>query len=143
MKPTRLHYFYAHNWPARLWVLAVPFAGAGLMAAALGPVPDLATPLSRAARGYLLLLALGALLGYFIGGLLGVFVLGPLYHHRSQSNGAPFVVGDRVLVLRGRDRGQVLAVMESLDYRGTMRLANGRYYDVLHVIRDGDAQAPR
>ncbi len=123
-------------------MLAAPLAGAGLMAAALAPVPDLATPLSRAARDYLLLLALGALLGWFIGGLLGVFVLGPLYYHRSQLNGAPFAAGDRVLILRGRDRGQVLAVVESLDYRGSMRLANGRYYDALHVIRDGDARAP-
>ena len=135
MKPTRAHYFYANNWPQRIWLVAWPLAAAGLMILVLGPAPDMSTPLSRDARGYLKLLGLAAAIAFLLGGLIGVFVLGPMYWHRAQLNGVPFAPGDRVEILAGRDRGRIATVAEYNDYRMYVKLEDGRMLDVRKVMR--------
>ena len=134
MKPTRAHYFYAENWPQRIWLVAWPLASAALMVAALGPV-EMTWP-------YMKPVLLAAAAGFFTGGLVGVFVLGPMYWHRAVVNGVPFVPGDRVEILAGRDRGRVATVAEYIDYRLCVRLDDGRIFDVRKVMRVDDAAAP-
>jgi hypothetical protein len=124
MKPTRLHYFYAYNWPKWLWITLVPLACVALMAGALGPPPALLPP-GAEGKGYLLLLGLAWLLG-FTGGLLpGWFILGPIYFHRAQLNGAPFHPGDEVEILVGRCRGRVVRVLDAENWQGSVRVDLG------------------
>jgi hypothetical protein len=118
MKPTRLHYFYAHNWPARIWFGLFTFGPVLLMAGALGtPPPDL-LGLGADAKRYLFLLGITWLLGFFGGGLLGWFILGPLYHYRAELNGYPFQTGERVQILVGAKRGRVARITEVREVRG-------------------------
>ena len=100
MKPTRLHYLYAYKWPGWICIVVVPLLCVALVARELGPPPAL-FPLETDARSYFLLLACAWLLGWASCALLGPFVLGPIYFHRAQLNGAPFQMGDSVEI-RGR-----------------------------------------
>ena len=146
--PTRSQLFCASNWPARIWFVAFPAIAVWLMAAALGPAPDLSA-WNRDAKGYALLIVVALFLGLAIGGLLGVFVLGPVYFHRSQLNGAPYGPGDRVMVLVGRNRGLVARIVEVNDFRDTIKVewedsaadAAKVYYRHLQVLR-ADARPP-
>jgi len=78
-------------------------------------------------RGLLLLLGavvLGGLLGPPVGVLTAWFVLGPIAHAQAVANGAPFSVGDRVVVISGPHRGKTLSIYEVWD-RGDVRLELG------------------
>jgi len=121
MKPTRLHYFYAQNWPAWIWFTVVPLIPVLVAARALGTPADLST-FGPESRSYLFLLGISWLLGYLVGGLVGWFILGPLYHYRAEINGYPFRSGDRVEILVGARRGCVLRVAEVREERGEVRI---------------------
>jgi transcription elongation factor len=56
---------------------------------------------------------------------VGTFVLGPIYFHRAQLNGAPFQPGDVVEILVGPNRGRVVRVLESWDWRGMVKVDLG------------------
>ncbi len=124
MKPTRLHYFYAYKWPVWICIVVVPLLCVALVARELGPPPAF-FPLESDARSYLLLLACAWLLGWASCALLGPFVLGPIYFHRAQLNGAPFQMGDSVEILVGPNRGRVVRVLEPLDGRGMAKVDLG------------------
>src|ERR1700737_1048614 len=124
MKPTRLHYFYAYKWPVWIWSIVVPLLFVALMARALGPLPVPFTPKSDATN-YLQLLGLAWLLGMASCSLVGPFILGPIYFHRSQLNGAPFQVGDPVEILVGPNRGRVVRVVAALDGRARVTVDLG------------------
>jgi len=109
VKPTRAQYFYAANWPARIWLVAVCLLSAAVALLASGPI----TPLLETTSGLKLLagvLGLSLLLGYCVAILLGWYVLGPFYRARAIRNGAPFQPGDLVQVLSGRHRGRIARV---------------------------------
>lgn len=149
MKPTRIHYFYAQNWPARILFWMFPMLCAVLMAIALGAPPNL-HDFGADARSYLLLIGLAWLIGYFVAPLLGWFILGPIYHHRAELNGAPFQAGDMVELLVGRERGQVVRVAEVWDWRGDLRVdlaaVPGRSASAIfaftQVMKASDAEPP-
>ena len=124
MKPTRLHYFYAQKWPIWIWIICAPLLCVALMASALSP-PASFSPTEPETRSYLFLLAIAALLGWAAGALVGKFVLGPIYFHRAQLNGAPFQPGDRVEILVGPNRGRIVQVLESWHWRGTAKVDLG------------------
>jgi hypothetical protein len=121
VKPTRLHYFYAQNWPAWIWFTAIPLLAVLLMAKALGTTPDLSA-LEVEAKSYLFLLGITWLLGFCVAGLVGWFILGPLYHYRAELNGYPFRPGDRVEILVRANRGRIVLVAEVRDWRGDLRV---------------------
>jgi hypothetical protein len=91
------------------------------MASALGPAPEIAK-FGPEAKSYLFLLGIALLAGICVAALAGPFILGPIYHHRAELNGAPFQAGDRVVVLVGARRGQVARVTEVLEWRGYLRV---------------------
>ena len=129
MKPTRLHYFYAYKWPVWICIVVVPLLCVAFMARALGPPPAL-SPLESDARSYLLLLGIAWLLGWASCSLVGPFILGPIYFHRAQLNGAPFQVGDSVEILIGPDRGRVVRVLEPLDGRAMVKVDLGDHLNL-------------
>lgn len=124
MKPNRLHYFYAYKGPVWICIIVVPMLFVALMAGALGS-PTSLTPGEAHPKGYLLLLGLAWLLGWASCALVGPFVLGPIYFHRAQLNGAPFQAGDPVEILVGPNRGRVVRVVEPLNGRGMVKVDFG------------------
>jgi len=149
MKPTRVHYFYAQNWPARIWIVIIPSLCVVLMARALGTPPKIGG-FQADARSYLILLAIAWLLGLCVAALLGTFILAPLYRYRAQLNGYPFQPGDRVEILVGASRGRVVHVVEVCDWRGSLRLDLGELasprartsFHFAQVIKATDAEPP-
>lgn len=119
--PTRLHYFYAQNWPAWIWFTVAPLVPVLVVARALGTPPDLSA-FGPEARSYLFLLGVTWLLGYLVSGLVGWFIFGPLYHYRAEVNGYPFRPGDRVEILVGPSRGRVVRVADVWEQRGEVRV---------------------
>jgi hypothetical protein len=107
MNPSALNRVCAHP-VAVTWALGA--AGLdGLIVILFGREVSLATILSDWQASLLLALALvlGAGLGYFA----GMFTLWPLVRRTcSRLNGAPFTIGDRVMILCGPLKGNIAAV---------------------------------
>ncbi len=146
VKPTRVHYFFAQNWLARIWVVAIPSLSVLLMARGLGPAPEFAG-FEAEAKNYLFLLGIALLLGLCVAALVGPFILGPIYHYRAELNGAPFQTGDRVEVLVGANSGRVARVAEVWEGRAHLRVdwdpavarKSKTVFHFAQVIKVGDA----
>ena len=149
MKPTRVHYFYAQNWPAWIWIVIIPTLCVVLMARALGPPPEIAG-FQAEAKNYLFLLGSALLLGICVAALLGPFILGPLSHYRAELNGYPFQPGDWVEILVGANCGHVVQVIEVRDWRGDLRVDLGEFarpkartfFQFTQVVKATDAKLP-
>jgi hypothetical protein len=71
----------------------------------------------------LLTVILAVAAAYGLGALLGVIILGRLFSLLvCKLAGAPFSVGDKVIILRGRRKGKVAEIYETWDSRGQVRL---------------------
>jgi hypothetical protein len=119
MKPSRLQYILAHGFRLSTWgssiILTVALAWALFFDSAL-PIGGLPT------FWYALLLLPTVLLGWFLGGL----VLWPIVASvASRLNGAPFDQGDRVRILVGQHRDQVVRVYEVWKERNQLRVDLG------------------
>ena len=115
MKPARIHYFIAQQWPTKIWLTAIP--SAFVVGAAYSSWEFLVSPIGWTDR----LLFLGfslvvAILGYLIGFVVGWPLLGPMYYDRSLKNGEPFHEGDMVQILVGPYRDCIVRVIEAFDY---------------------------
>ena len=78
---------------------------------------------------------------YPLGALLGILVLGRLlYPLVSWLAGAPFTVGDRVMILRGPRKRKVAEVYEVWESRGQVRLhlSNEESDDVADVFSENE-----
>ena len=118
MRPTLLQRFFAYSGP--FWLAA----GIGAVVVAWMVFPLMQTSLTGFTLS-LLLVGVGAALGFFLALFPGCFVLGPLMHWAAERNGAPYSVGDEVLILRGKHRGQVRRVYEVWRERGQVRVQLG------------------
>lgn len=109
MKATRIHYFYAQDWPIKIW-----FGFVLLFCVVLAVRASHPTMAAMADWRVLLWLVatvvLALLLGFFMAILCGWLILGPLYYARLLKNGGPFKVGDHVEILYGPHRGRVVRV---------------------------------
>jgi hypothetical protein len=138
MTPTRTQYFFAHDWPGKLWFAVVPLLLAAFYHAC--------APTSWSWLNWLL----GVIFGFFVALLLGWPVLGAAYYDRELKNGGPFKVGDRVQVLVGPYRGHVVRIY-SLWQCDTVRVELGEkekadYTDIfggtkLMKVRDAEPGA--
>ncbi|MEO0587684.1 MAG: hypothetical protein AAF078_08595, partial [Planctomycetota bacterium] len=64
-----------------------------------------------------------ALLGFVLAGIFGgIFVLLPIYEWWRAKNGAPFRIGDSVMILGGPHRGQVKRIYEVWATRSQVRV---------------------
>jgi hypothetical protein len=118
MRPTLLQRFFAYAGP--FWLAA----SIGAAVVAWWVFPFTQTSLTGFVFS-VLLIAVGAALGFFLAVFPGCFLLGPLMLWAAQRNGAPFSIGDDVLILRGKHRGQVLRVYEVWRERGQVRVELG------------------
>ncbi|HKS23326.1 MAG TPA: hypothetical protein VJZ76_11040 [Thermoanaerobaculia bacterium] len=111
MQPTRLHYFFAQDWPFTIWIAAFTIAFSAGAIRLFGPA--------------VIGVAAVTLIGLLVGFLTSLVVLPPLYRYRARINGAPFRKGDTVRILRGRHRGTVAEVYEVWHERGQFRVDLG------------------
>jgi len=124
MKPTKVQYFCAQQWPTYAWLISFSLCGAGLAVYA----SDLASLiLSQPAVSFWLacLVVLGAAIGWLCGGIAGAFILGPFYVAVGKLNGAPFQPGDQVQILAGPHRDHVFRVYEVWEVRNQVRVDLG------------------
>ena len=95
-----MQYFFARDWPLKIWLTVFPLLCGAAVVRACEPTPTLL----REWRAILWLVGavlLALPIGWFSAILVGVLVLGPLYYDRGLKNGAPFCPGDRVRILIG------------------------------------------
>jgi hypothetical protein len=118
MRPTLRQRFFASG--AILWLAA--FAGAIGVAFLLIPATQLTVfgVLSTA-----FLICVGGVLGFFLALCPGVIVLGPLMLAIRRINGAPFDVGDQVMILSGKHAGRVVRVYQLWEERAQVRVELG------------------
>jgi hypothetical protein len=98
MRPTRIQYFFARDWPGKLWFVVVPTLVAMFYHSA--------APTSLSWLNWVL----GVLGGFLVALLVGWPVLGAASYDRLRKNGGPFKVGDMVQILVGPHRGRVTRV---------------------------------
>lgn len=109
MKATRIHYFYAQDWPTKIWFGAVMLLCVMVAVRAADPTVAALNDWWMA-LWLLVIIAISLLIGFFSALVLGWFILGPLYYDRMLKNGGPFKVGDLVQILAGHHRGRVVRV---------------------------------
>lgn len=113
MKASRAHYFFAQEWPAKIWLAAFALLSAVITASQCWGILGVSWASSLIFVGLVLL---GALLGYFVGFLVGWPILGPIYYGRGLMNGEPFHPGEMVQILVGPHRDRIVQVMETYDH---------------------------
>jgi hypothetical protein len=115
MKASRIHYFFAEDWPVKIWLTAV------LVLFVLGSAfifwPLLVSP-TRWTDPFLFFgcVLLAVPLGWLVASLIGWFVIGPLYYDRGLKNGEPFHQGDTVQILTGPHRDRVVWVVNAFEH---------------------------
>lgn len=131
VQPTRLQRLFATNWPFRLTVLF----GTVVMICYTGFLLLPNTRPSFASIAYFVFIAavsgiVGSIITAAFGGL---FLLAPLYQSRAASNGAPFQVGDEIIILSGTYRDRICTVSEVWNGRQQFRADLG-------ISEQGDQQ---
>jgi hypothetical protein len=131
MKPTRLHYFFASDFPPNLvggallwWLVAVVVRM--IYRFAISPLRDW--------MEFMWLIIM--ILIVFPAGACGIllfllFFVAPIYHWRAAKNGAPFRPGDRVRILVGPYRDRVAQVYAEWRYN-QVRVDLGELEKALH-----------
>jgi hypothetical protein len=109
VKPTRIQYFYANDWPTKIWKTSIPIGSFIIAFIACDPTLDVLSDWRNFVY-LLIILTTSVFLGRFIAILLGWFILGPLLYSRMVDNGGPFKIGDSVQILTGPYRGKISTV---------------------------------
>lgn len=124
MEPSRIHYLFAEEWPALIWLGSGCVIGMVRAAVLCQPTPGLLGD-GWGVLAFLAALILGFLVGYLGAVLLGMVVLGFLYCDRGVRNGEPFRKGDVVRILVGPHRDRIVRVLDAFniaDYAGAHRI---------------------
>jgi hypothetical protein len=122
MAPTRLQRFFADDWPGLIWIWTWTVCVVALFA--LGILPGFRFDL-KGTLYFALLMVAAILLAAITGGIFfGIFVV-PFYRWQGARNGAPFRVGDEVMILSRRHRGRVTRVYEVWEGRHQVRVELG------------------
>lgn len=124
MRASKVHYFYAQDWPARIWLTSFSLGFAVVAAYLCWP---LIASFSSWAHLVLVLICVcvAGILGRYAGTLLGLPVIGPLYFERSLDNGEPFQEGDLVQIIVGPHRDKTVRVKSTFEvgeYAGAHRI---------------------
>ncbi len=109
MRPTRIHYFYAQNWPLKLW-FCFAILLTTIIVLTLSDLTITALQNWRAVARLFAILVLGPLIGFFVGLLFSSLIVSPLYFSQLEKNGGPFQIGDQVEILVKPHRGRIVRV---------------------------------
>lgn len=123
MKPTRMQYFFAQDWPLKFWFVGVMVFAA--IAAGCACQPSLAL----FKDWHFLVLFIFAILvapvfAFFLSLPITWLIVGPFYYARAKLNGAPFQVGDHVQILAGPHRDKIGKIYSAWQ-GGTFRVELG------------------
>lgn len=122
MQPTRLQRLIADHWLQRAYFTLCSAGAIVYTANILLPI----TTLSFAGIAWwVLLIPVAGALGFMLAIFPGVLVLGPFMHWASHRNGAPFQIGDQVMLLKRRYCGKVVTVYDVWESRGELRVTLG------------------
>lgn len=108
-EPSKEQYFYASPWPWRIWcisvvalvVLPVSFVNRGLLVAGAETGDVLQ---------FLWCVVLAAGIGFFLAFFPGILVIGPFFYGRELKNGGPFMIGDHVRILSGKNKDRIAKI---------------------------------
>lgn len=104
--------FFAHGWPAKLWIAAWVLGSLFVVIDACEPTLALFSDV-RALLSFAAAVVIAPLLGYFLALFVGCIVLPPVYELRERLNGGPFKPGDTVRILVGPYAGRITQVESS------------------------------
>jgi hypothetical protein len=122
-RPTSSQYFFASDWPPRIWLAAGSVVA--VIATLRACEPSAATCTNwLMILVYVVMIVLSSALGFFVAAVGWVFVLGPVYESRGRANGAPFKKGDVVQILAGPYKGRITTVYSTWQ-RDTVRVVLG------------------
>jgi hypothetical protein len=109
VRPTQLQRVFASKWLIKIWLSATSVITVVFCLAAsgfrVGHLTD--WPLGC---WYVFIGIVAGAFGFMLGVFPGVLLLGPLFHARGLSNGAPFHKGDTVHIITGPHRGTIAQV---------------------------------
>lgn len=123
MHPTLAQRLFATKWPALVTLLA----GTAGVVAWVAPVlaPDRASIVEIV--WFIVEMVAAALIGLIVAAFFGVgVVLVPLWRWRMSKNGAPFQVGDQVMILAGPHRDRIVRIYDVWPTRGEVRVELGQ-----------------
>jgi hypothetical protein len=126
MKPSRTQYIFARNWPLKACWLAVTIVSVSVAASVCQPNKAFFHDWIYTSL-FLVSVLLAPILGFFLSLPFTWLVIDPLYNFRATLNGAPFRPGDRIRILVGPCRGQVVRVYDVWDSRKQVRVALDEY----------------
>jgi hypothetical protein len=147
-----MQYFFAGNWPMKIWLAAVSLLCIFLAWRTCEP------SMTSFRDWHFLVLFVGAILlapvfGCYVSLLFMWFILGPVYYARGRLNGAPFHEGDHVQILVGLHRGRVVRVYAIWAERNQVRVELGEqktkgvsdvfsYFQVCRAVMPNNALEP-
>jgi hypothetical protein len=111
--------FFAGNWPLRILLILGPIVAVGWTTSLVLPGMTL-TLISIVWFSFLTLVA--ALLGFMAAVLVAGYILHPLYYVAAGLNGAPYTIGEHVIILAPRHRGKVVKIYEIWGERQEVRV---------------------
>jgi hypothetical protein len=106
-RPTAVHYFFAADWPIKIWFGTVPLLFFGMLndVNLISLFSDLGYFFQNIVHVILL-----SILVFLCSAVIGWPIIGTIYHYRELENGGPFKVGDYVQILVGANKGKVAQV---------------------------------
>jgi hypothetical protein len=122
MRPSFIQRFFARNVPEHLLLVS---GSVGMMFWAGSVAWAGVRPSFLSIAWFLFLLLVAALLGFMLAGFPGMLFLGVLLDWRARRNGAPYSVGDHVMILVGPHEGRVARVYDVWAERGQVRAELG------------------
>lgn len=120
--PTKIHYFFAQNWPLKIWRSVCILAAMTIAACDLfitGFWLNIYTFLFSIG-----LILLAGLVGFCVS-LIFSFIITPIYYLGAKLNGAPFHENDEVQILVGPHKSEVAKIYEIWPDRRQVRLDLG------------------
>ena len=109
MKTTALQIFFAEDWLGKAWIASFVLSAVTVMIVHLLPTfAILGISFSSVLLGFSILV--GGAIAYLVSLIAGSCILPPFYRLRERLNGAPFMRGDTVEVLKKPHRGRIAQV---------------------------------
>jgi hypothetical protein len=109
MRQTVIQRLFARNGPLKI---ALAAGVAGMMAWTARTLLSAYRPTFLGTVWFVFMMIVAGVLGFLVAVVAAAILLPPLYRLRGVKNGAPYAVGDEVLILAGPHRGQVARVYQ-------------------------------
>lgn len=120
--PTKIQYFFAKDWPLKIWRIICILVGMAILAYRLFVTGAWLNTYTLIFSAGLILLA--GIVGFFVS-LIFSFILLPIYSLGARLNGAPFRENDEVQIIVGPHQGKSAKIYEIWSERKQVRVYLG------------------